>query len=423
MKNIKILFVEDDADIREELISFLSRYAKAGLYAAENAEEGLVLFHKHSPDIVISDIKMPKMSGIEMVKQIKETDPDQAIILTTAHSDSAFFLEAIELQVDGYLLKPVDLRQLRHKIKKISQELILQQQYESQKEIMNEIAYLQGNMLAVVDENFHLLFLNDTELAFWGLKSLEEALMQNVMMSKRMVKSDEHFYPSDVEGRGWIREIQELEPHKRIIALRSLDGESIHAYMVDITYSEESKHTIIALSEITKIEEERASYQRRMYIDDLTQTYNRAMFDKQLDIELKKALTESEALSMIMLDIDHFKQINDEYGHMVGDEVLIGMSNLIRSNVRTHDLFARWGGEEFALLLPDTTIEGAKKLAESLRRRIESHTFHADTSLTCSFGVASTEGTKGTKELSLFKKADEALYRAKLQGRNRVVTY
>ena len=420
MKQIKILFVEDDRSIRDELASFLGRYAEAGLYAAKDAEEGLKFFYQYQPDIVISDIKMPKMSGIDMVKKIKETDPDQAIIFTTAHSDSAFFLEAIELQVDGYLLKPVDLRQLRRKIKKISEDLVLRRRYESQKEIMNEIAHLQGSMLAVFDKNLQLLFLNDTALTFWGFEDVEEALEENSMLGSRMIKDGDYFYPSTTEGRGWIQEIQDLEPHKRIIALRSLDGESTHAYMVDITHAEETGHTIVTLSEITKIEEERASYQKRMYIDTLTQVYNRAMFDKQLDIEVKKSLKEREELSMIMLDIDHFKQVNDRYGHMVGDEVLIELSKLIGKSVRTHDFFARWGGEEFALLLPNTGQEGAVKLAESLRKEIVSHKFSGDIFLTCSFGVASVGGEA---DICLFRKADEALYKAKLQGRNRVATY
>ncbi len=420
MENIKILFVEDDEGIREELASFLGRYAKAGLYIAKDGVEGLTLFHRHQPDIVISDIKMPKMTGIEMVKKIRETDPDIPVVFTTAHSDSAYFMEAIELQVDSYLLKPIELKQLRRKIKKIAKELALRRAYESQKIIMNEIAHLQGNLLVVFDKAFDLLFLNEVGLDFWGIASMDEALAKNVMIAERMVKENDYFYPSEVKGRSWINEIQTLDPHKRIIALRSLDGESVHAYIVDITHVEESQHTIVALSEITKIEEERSSYQKRVYIDDLTQAYNRAMFDKELEIAVKKALKEGAELSMILLDIDHFKHVNDKYGHMTGDEILIGVSDLVKSNIRTHDLFARWGGEEFVLLLPDTGLKGARKLAVNLRKRIASHIFPHDISLTCSFGVATVGGRE---DMCLFKKADEALYEAKLQGRNRVIVH
>jgi len=419
MKNNTILFVEDEATIREELSQFLERYTDRGLYIGENGEEGLALYEKYHPDIVISDIKMPKMTGIEMIKRIKASNPDQAIILTTAHSDSSFFLEAIELQVDGYLLKPLDLKLLDKKIKKISEHIVFRREYETQKIIMNEIAHLQGSMLAVLNEEFKLLFLNDKALAFWGEENIEEAIKHDRMLSSRMVKQEEYFYPSEIEGRHWITEIQLLPPHKRIIALWTPGKEVINTYVVDVTYSAESKHTIISLSEITKMEEEKKLYQKQIYVDELTQIYNRTMFNKQLDIELKRANSEKSELSMIVMDIDHFKQVNDHYGHMVGDEVLVGLTHLIKRKIRANDLFARWGGEEFVILLPDTDSEGARILAENLRKMIEVHTFSADISLTCSFGVAA----KKQDDVYLFRKADEALYRAKLNGRNRVVIY
>jgi diguanylate cyclase (GGDEF)-like protein len=323
------------------------------------------------------------------------------------------------LQVDGYLLKPLDLKLLDNKIKKISENIAFRREYETQKIIMNEIAHLQGSMLAVLNEEFELLFLNDKALAFWGEENIEEAIKHNRMLSSRMVKQEEYFYPSDIEGRHWITEIQLLPPHKRIIALWTPGKEVINTYVVDVTYSTESKHTIISLSEITKMEEEKKLYQKQIYIDELTQIYNRTMFNKQLDIELKRSNAEKSELSMILMDIDHFKQVNDRYGHMVGDEVLVGLTHLIKSKIRTNDLFARWGGEEFVILLPDTDSEGAWILAENLRKMIEIYTFSAGISLTCSFGVAA----KKQEDIYLFRKADEALYRAKLNGRNRVVTY
>jgi len=420
MESIKILFVEDEAIIREELGQFFQRYTKENLYIAKNGEEGLALYEKYHPDIVISDIKMPKMTGIEMVKKIKASNPDQAVIFTTAHSDSSFFLEAIELQVSGYLLKPVDLSLLDKNIKEVSEHILLRKKYMIQKTIMNEIAHLQQSMLAVLDKDLELLFLNDKTLAFLGVESLEEALTQNKMISSRMVEWDDYFYPSEKESRRWLEEIERLEPHKRMVVLSSLDEKSTDVYLLDISHSKRSGYTIVSLSEITKMEEEKAAYKKRVYTDDLTQTYNRSMFNKRLNIQIKEAIENNSALSMIVLDLDHFKKINDTYGHMIGDEVLIGLSTLIKNQIRSHDLFARWGGEEFALLLPDTDIEGARVLAENLRKMIEEHRFSMNISLTCSFGLASL---KEETDTCLFRQADEALYRAKLNGRNRVVIY
>ncbi|NKQ41927.1 MAG: diguanylate cyclase [Sulfurovum sp.] len=420
MEQLKILFVEDEPMIRRELGEFLQRYTTNKLCVASNGKEGLEAFHACHPDIVISDIKMPKINGIDMIKAVREINPTQAVILTTAHSDSDYFLEAIDLQVDGYILKPIDLKKLDKKIIELSERIILKKQYDEQKTIMNEIAHLQGSLLAVIDKKKELLFLNDKALSFLGIATVEEAILKNRVLAENMVKREDCFYPSHQSGRSWIEEIQLLEPHRRIIALKQYNKEKVKTYAVDITYVAESKHTILSLSEVTKMEEEKKMYQNRVYKDDLTQLHNRAMLNKQLDLEIQKAKDEKKNLSMIVIDIDYFKEINDQYGHTIGDEVLIELSKLIEDQVRSRDLFVRWGGEEFVILLPDTDLKGACALADELRRIIESHLFCHDISMTCSFGVALM---KDNDNLSLFRKADAALYKAKLGGRNKVVIY
>ncbi|MEA3512085.1 MAG: response regulator [Campylobacterota bacterium] len=124
-----ILYVEDEAGIREQLSKFLNYFAKE-LFVAKDGQEGLELFKKHKPDIVVSDIKMPNMNGIEMALAIKEINPKQHIIFTTAHSESGFFMEAIDMQVDGYILKPINLEKLEYKIEVISEQINLKRENE-----------------------------------------------------------------------------------------------------------------------------------------------------------------------------------------------------------------------------------------------------------------------------------------------------
>jgi diguanylate cyclase (GGDEF)-like protein len=119
-----------------------------------------------------------------------------------------------------------------------------------------------------------------------------------------------------------------------------------------------------------------------------------------------------------MFDIDRFKNVNDVHGHLIGDEVLKELAGLVEKNTRATDVFARWGGEEFVKVLPNTKLKEARALAQSLRELIEKHVFVNDLKLTCSFGVA--EFLQGDTQESVMKKADEALYRAKNNGRNRV---
>jgi CheY-like chemotaxis protein len=117
-KDITILYVEDEEKMRGELAGFLSLFCKR-LFLAENGEEGIALYKRYRPDIIISDIKMPKMNGIEMVRAIKKIDKEQSVIFLSAHSDKRYFMETIELKIDAYIFKPIDLDLLTDKINSI----------------------------------------------------------------------------------------------------------------------------------------------------------------------------------------------------------------------------------------------------------------------------------------------------------------
>ncbi|GAX86769.1 polar amino acid transport system substrate-binding protein [Lebetimonas natsushimae] len=150
----------------------------------------------------------------------------------------------------------------------------------------------------------------------------------------------------------------------------------------------------------------------------LTNILNRLAIDKRLNEEIEKAKRYNTPLSIIYFDIDHFKQINDTYGHAKGDFVLKEISDLIQQNIRKTDIFGRWGGEEFLIILPFTKGSDAKKLAEKLRQAIENHDFNG-LKVTASFGV--TEYNEEDDYISLMQRADVALYLAKEKGRNRII--
>ena len=134
--------------------------------------------------------------------------------------------------------------------------------------------------------------------------------------------------------------------------------------------------------------------------------------------EIQRAKRYKRPLSLIIFDIDHFKKINDTYGHKVGDEVLKALSKLIKKNIRKIDFAARWGGEEFVILAPETNVEGAKKLAEKLRQAVETYKFPTVGKVTISLGVAQLEPDEKPEDFIV--RADMALYKAKEGGRNRV---
>jgi len=159
--------------------------------------------------------------------------------------------------------------------------------------------------------------------------------------------------------------------------------------------------------------------------DGLTGLYNHRRFQEKLSEEFKRLNRYSYQVSLILTDIDYFKKVNDTYGHPVGDLVLKGVSKIIREEIRDMDVPARYGGEEFAVILPGTDTDGAKNIAERLRKAVMDTTFSADgkpVKVTISIGVATAPvDAKGKQEL--IEKTDEALYHAKHNGRNQSVIW
>lgn len=169
--------------------------------------------------------------------------------------------------------------------------------------------------------------------------------------------------------------------------------------------------------------------ERETYTDPLTGAFNRRYLDQRLGKEVATAQRYGWTLSVLLLDIDHFKLINDTYGHQVGDQVLMTLGKLMSKGLRDADVVARYGGEEFFVILPHTSLAGATDLAERMRKRIESHEFQLEGAsggvlqggVTASIGVAVFGNGVDTAE-KLVRAADEHLYEAKHGGRNRVVT-
>ena len=295
--NPTLLYVEDEEGIRNQLSRFLNYFSEE-LFVAKDGREGLELYKKYLPDIVVTDIKMPNMDGIEMAKAIKAINPKQHIIFTSAHGEHDYFMDAIDMQANGYVMKPIDLDEL---------EVMLKEKLEKSKE--------------------------------------------DILLEKRYIE------------------------YQKIL-------------------------------------------EQRVYIDELTKIPNRAYFEKEFDREISRHNREKTPLSFIILDIDKFKDYNDNYGHQRGDDILKKLAKLIKENIRQIDMFARWGGEEFVCILPNTSIKNAKQLAQKLRKIIENNVFKDGLGVTASFGVAEW-GDMDTKE-AIIKRADEALYKAKKNGRNRV---
>ncbi len=171
-----------------------------------------------------------------------------------------------------------------------------------------------------------------------------------------------------------------------------------------------------------------ADYHEELYrlaiIDALTGVHNKRYFLEFLGRELGYATRYRRSLSLAMIDLDRFKAVNDEMGHLAGDIALRDLATNIKHTIRKGDLIARYGGEEFTVVMPETPLEGGLKFAERLRQLVEDQPFRYEDTLfhlTVSVGVASSDGENWTTSHELIRKADEKLYQAKQEGRNRVI--
>lgn len=266
-----------------------------------------------------------------------------------------------------------------------------------------------------------IIFANKPLLDFADLNSLEELENKNHHISDKFeIVDDDDFLRPNHDGLHWIKYIQEKHKIKNLKVLVKQNNINhyfkIHAKEINI---DNKLLYLIIFDEITESYQRIQSLKEEASTDSLTGLFNRRKLDKILNKEIELAQYLNSELSIIFLDIDHFKEVNDTYGHDVGDDILRDLSNIIRQTTRKNDFIARWGGEEFMVTLQSTSIEEAEKLAQNLRAAVENHRFKCSRTITISLGVTQLNETDNKDNFT--KRVDEALYEAKNSGRNRVV--
>lgn len=319
-KSLKLLYVEDDDEIREFTSNLLEDFFDT-IDLAVDGEEGIrkyLDFYENNGyyyDLVISDVKMPNMNGVDMSKAINEINRDQPILIISSYRDSNMLISLINAGINNFMQKPTRGKDFIIALSKITEDIAASKMYMDR---INKIEELNRDLMKKIK---------------WEIKKN------------------------------------------------------------------------------STLEELAAT-------DKLTGVYNRSHLDKVLDFGINKSIEYKDDISIIFIDIDRFKSINDVYGHQVGDLILKEFAKTIQNNIRDKDTFGRWGGEEFLIICHETNIDGALILAENLRLKIENKIFDHVENITSSFGVAALED--GDNTYSLVKKADKALYKAKYDGRNRV---
>ncbi len=275
------------------------------------------------------------------------------------------------------------------------------------------------NSIVILTNGVKFKFANKKFFDFFGYRDLEYFLQEHYCICEHFLEMDNFFNLSHVMDSedSWVDSLLNLQGSKRIVSMRDKNS-IIHAFSVSINKYDEDNY-IIDFSDISDTMREKIQLQEQVIKDQLTKAYNRVYFEKNIDSLIAINREKGKETGIIFFDIDHFKNVNDTYGHQVGDDVLKTIVKIVNSNIRDDDKLIRWGGEEFIIIFCTSSIENVYKKAEHLRVSIEQYRFDEVGSLTCSFGVILHNDSYSIDES--IKKADAKLYEAKNSGRNRVV--
>jgi len=282
-----------------------------------------------------------------------------------------------------------------------------------QERYINTILDSQKNIVIVTD-GFKIIYANRPFFDYLGFDALKEFKREHACICDYF-ESDEsgEYLMLKMDGMIWTEYLllNENQEHK---AKMTVNGKTSIFTVTSkkMDYKGKIRHVVV-FTDITRLNELATQ-------DGLTGVANRFQFDKALSHSISLAQRYERGLSIILLDIDHFKTVNDVYGHLIGDAVLKNFIQILINGTRKSDIVARWGGEEFVILLPDTEFSWALKLAEILRLKVSEYDFSPVERITCSIGT--TRWNKGETPDQLLKRVDKKLYSAKEGGRNRVVS-
>ena len=433
LKDLKILYVEDEDDVREFTGKILKTVVKEAIIA-QNGLEGLEQFKANQDiDLIVTDINMPKMNGFEMCTEIKKINNSIPVVITSAHNDPNFLKEAIDVGVNAYAMKPIDLYQLIDNMIMAVEPFYLKKQLEEMnKSLKNKVEEgikqiklvldAQDNLVMVLDEN-KIENANKRLLEFFNFSNFEELINSNFCISNFFEEEDGYFSLKNIStDEIWFQYmLHHLTDIDKIVKIKNSNGEK-RIFTVSIDNIEDGNKTyVISLTDITEIKEESTLLEYQATHDTLTGLYNRQKFQDIFVKELRRDKRYKNSLGLIIFDIDFFKKINDDFGHQIGDEVLKDISNLVSNTIREHDTLVRWGGEEFIVLLPETDHDGVMNTADKIKEVVcQYENKNINRQITASFGL--TVLKEDDNQNSIIKRADDALYEAKQTGRNKIVS-
>jgi len=441
LSNVKLLEAKLTAEYFEVLTAF-------------NGQECLSKMEQVVPDIVLLDVMMPGMDGFEVCRRIK-SNPKTAhvpVVMVTALDQPSDRVAGLDAGADDFLTKPVDDAALFARVRSLVRLKMMTDELRMRESTGQGMGLIDpAETFTENSQSGRILVIEDrAESVAW----FSSALSPNHQVSSvdtfeetlvRVKGGDFDLIVVSLGMRGFdgLRLCSQLRSlpegrHVPILVVVS-DGDrrkltqALEMGVNDYLTRPVDKNELVARVR-TQLRKKRYADRLRQNVqlslemaitDQLTGLHNRRYMSRHLDTLVSSARKNGRPLAFVIMDIDFFKQVNDTYGHDIGDEVLKEFANRIGANVRGIDLACRYGGEEFVVVMPDTDTSFAYSISERLRQSIETTPVKISRSphvlnITISIGIASLENGDASAE-ALLRRADQALYRAKRSGRNKVV--
>jgi len=441
LSNVKLLEAKLTAEYFEVVTAF-------------NGVEALAKVEECDPDIILLDVMMPGMDGFEVARRIKG-NPKTAhvpVVMVTALDQPSDRVAGLDAGADDFLTKPVDDAALFARVRSLVRLKLMTDELRMRESTGQSMGLIDPAQ-TLIDNNptGRILIIEDRpESVAWFTTALSPAnevsaadSFEEALVRVRGGDYDLIVVSLGLRGFDGLRLCSQLRslPEGRNVPILVLvsDGDrrkltqALEMGVNDYLTRPVDKNELTARVR-TQLRKKR--YQDRLrhnvqlslemaITDQLTGLHNRRYMARHLDSLISNAQRSNKPLAFLIMDIDHFKSVNDSHGHDIGDEVLREFANRISANIRGIDLACRYGGEEFVVVMPDTDVDFAYTIAERLRHSVETTPFEISRApgalnLTISIGIAASQGADDNAD-KLLHRADQALYRAKREGRNRVI--
>ena len=448
----RILVVDDI----EANVKLLEAKLAAEYYEVLTANDGptaLAMAAAEMPDIILLDVMMPGMDGFAVCRRLKDDPVTRHIpvVLVTALDGRSDRIEGLEAGADEFLTKPIDDVMLFARVRSLTRLKQVMDELRAREASGRRIGVIAGAAARLGGTGGRVLVVDDNERQAQRLMA-ELAVEHRPVMETDPEKA--HMTargPVDLiivnatarafDGLRFAATIRSDEATRHLPILAIVDPDERHRLVkaleigvndlltkpLDPQEMAARARTQIRRKRYTDFLRDNLDHSLELAVtDQLTGLHNRRYMEGQLGALVKRATLGGDPVSALMIDIDHFKKINDAFGHDIGDEVLREFAVRLASNVRAIDLPCRYGGEEFTVIMPGAQLADAQRVAERIRLHVAGSPFRVAggrelLTVTISVGVATTAGETDTPD-SLLKRADEAVYEAKAAGRNRVIS-